>query len=119
MAIRLQLKDEFIVVRLSGLSRLFGLKGRLDIPKSHVTSVDVTPRKAVPHTPGTWLRVPGTHIPGLIRYGSYGREPNREFWAVYREREVLVVNITDWTYSRLILATRDLHADASLLKQSL
>ncbi len=116
MAIRVQLSGDLIVVKLWGLGRLFALKGRLDVPKSHVTSIDVMPRKAVPPTPGTWLRAPGTHLPGLIRYGSYGREPNREFWAVYRQREVIVIGITDWAYSRLILATRDPHADASLLK---
>ena len=118
MAIRLQLKGDLIVVRLSGLGRLLAVKGRLDIPRSHVTSAEVMPRPAVPPTPGTWLRAPGTHIPGLIRYGSYGKKPNREFWAVYRQREVLVISITDWAYSRLILATRDPHADESLLKQS-
>jgi hypothetical protein len=116
MTIRLQLRDDLIVVKLSGFGRLFAVKGRLDIPKSHITSVDVMPRKAVPPTPGTWLRAPGTHIPGLIRYGSYGREPNREFWAVLRQREVIVIGITDWAYSRLILTTRDPHPDASLLK---
>jgi hypothetical protein len=116
MAIRLQLSGDVVVVSLSGLDRLFALKGRLDIPKSHITGVEVMPRKAVPPTPGTWLRAPGTHLPGLIRYGSYGREPNREFWAVYRQREVIVIRVTDWAYSRLILATRDPHADASLLK---
>jgi hypothetical protein len=43
-------------------------------------------------------------------------EPNREVWAVYRQGEVMVIRITDWAYSRLILATRDPHVDASLLQ---
>ena len=116
MAIRLRWSGDLVVVSLSGLDRLFAIKGRLDIPKSHITGVEVMPRKAVPATPGTWLRAPGTYVPGLIRYGSYGREPNREFWAVYRQAEVIVIQITDLAYSRLILATRDPHADASLLK---
>ena len=72
----------------------------------------------VPPTPGTWLRAPGTHIPGLVRYGSYGREPNREFWAVYRQREVLVVTVGDWAYSRLVLATKDPHADAATIEKA-
>jgi hypothetical protein len=108
-------KRDLVVVSLSGLDRLFAFKGRLDIPKSYITTIDVMPRKAVPPMPGTWLRAPGSHLPGLIRYGSYGREPNREFWAVYRQREVLVISVTDWAYSRVIIATRDPQADASLL----
>ena len=111
--ISVQPSDDMIVVKLTGPSRVFGLKGRLDIPRRHVISAEVMPRKAVPSTSGTWLRAPGTYVPGLIRYGSYGREPHREFWAVYRQRDVLVVGIRDWAYSRLVLATRDPRADAA------
>jgi hypothetical protein len=118
MAIRLQLERDLVVVSLSGLARVLAVKGRLDIPRSRITSVEVMPRKDVPSTRGTWLRAPGTYLPGLIRYGSYGREPNREFWAVRRQREVLVIGVSDWAYTRLILGTRDPHADASLLKQT-
>lgn len=118
MPITVKSSGDTVVVKLTGPSRIFGLKGRLEIPKGHVTSAQVVPRKAVPPTPGTWLRAPGTHIPGLIRYGSYGREPNREFWAVYRQREVLVIGIRDWAYSRLVLATRDPQAGATSLAQS-
>lgn len=118
MPIDVQPTADLIVVTLTGPSRIFGLKGRLDIPRSHVTSVEVMARRDVPPTPGTWLRAPGTHIPGLVRYGSYGREPNREFWAVYRQQEVLVVGITDWAYRRVVLATRDPHADARLVEEA-
>ena len=115
MAIRLASKGDLIVVSLSGVDRIFALRGRLDIPRSHVTTVEVMPRISVPPTPGTWLRAPGTHLPGLIHHGSYGREPNREFWAVYRQREVLVIGVTEWAYSRLVLGTRNPHVDAAML----
>jgi hypothetical protein len=116
MPITLRPAGDLIVVEFSGPSRVFGLKGRLDIPQSHITSVEVVHRKEVPPTPGTWLRAPGTHIPGVVRYGSYGREPNREFWAVYRQREVLVVAVRDWAYSRLVIATKDPQADAATIR---
>lgn len=119
MPIGLQLKSDLLTVTLSGPSALFALKGRLDVPLEHVTAVEVMLRGAVPSTPGTWLRAPGAHIPGLIRYGSYGRKPKREFWAVYRQREVLVIEVAEWAYSRLVLATRDPHADAAMIKRHL
>ena len=115
MSIRIRLSGDLVVVSLSGLAQLFALKGRLDIPTGHIMSVEVMSRTDVPRTPGTWLRAPGTYIPGVIRHGSYGHEPNREFWAVYRQKEVLVVGVSDWAYSRLVLATQDPHADALLL----
>jgi hypothetical protein len=115
MPINIETVDDLIVVKLSGPSRVFGLKGRLDVPKSHITSVEVMARRDVPPTPGTWLRAPGTFVPGLVHYGSYGREPNREFWAVYRQPEVLVLTVRDWAYSRLVLATKDPRSDAATI----
>jgi len=119
MPINIEPAGDLIVAVFSGPSRILGLKARLDIPKSHVTSVEAVARKEVPSTPGTRLRAPGTHIPGLMRYGSYGREPNREFWAVYRQRKLLVVTVADWEYSRLMLATKDPNADATAIRGAL
>jgi hypothetical protein len=111
MSIRVSCSSDAVVVSLTGLDRLFALKTRLDIPESRIASVEVMSRTSVPPTPGTWLRHPGTHIPGLIRHGSYGTEPNREFWAVYRQTDVLVVTVEGWSYRRIVLGTRDPHAD--------
>jgi hypothetical protein len=112
MAIKPVLDLDYLTVRLTGFDGLFALKSRLEVPLSHINSVDVLMRSRVPPTPGTWLRAPGTHVPGLIRYGSYGREPFREFWAVYRQRFVLVIRVDDWDYHRLVLGVKDapLHA---------
>lgn len=116
MPIRVNRSGGSVVVTLTGFDRLFALKSRLLVPTRSITSVEVMPRTAVPPTPGTWLRHPGTHIPGLIRYGSYGTEPNREFWAVYRQTDVLVVMVLGWSYSRLVLGTRDPHGDTAAIR---
>jgi hypothetical protein len=112
MAIELILDLDRLTVRLTGVNQVFALKGRLEVPLSRINSVDVLARAHVPPTPGTWLRAPGTHVPGLIRYGSYGREPQREFWAVYRQRYVLAIGVDGWDYHRLVLGVKDapLHA---------
>jgi hypothetical protein len=113
MSVHVDRSDDSVVVALSGPDRIFGFKSKLVVPRGQITSIEVLPRKAVPPTPGTWLRHPGTHIPGLIRFGSYGTEPNREFWAVYRQADVLVIAIEGWPYRRLVLGTRDPHSDAT------
>lgn len=43
----------------------------------------------------------------MIRYGSYGRAPHREFWAVRRQRWVLVITVDDWDYARVVLGMGD------------
>ena len=107
MGIGLVVGGDHLTVRLNGADRIFALRSQLRVPLWHVTSVDVIARKAIPPTPGTWLRKPGTHIPGVVRYGSYGLQPNREFWALYRQRYALVVEIEDWAYARVVLGVKD------------
>jgi hypothetical protein len=103
---------DHLTINLTGPDRVFSLKTHMEIPLSKISSVDVVERKRVPPTPGTWLRAPGTHVPGLVRHGSYGRAPQREFWAVYRQRLALVIRVEGWNYSRLVLGIKDvpLHA---------
>jgi len=107
-----------LAVHLTGLDHLFALKGSLHVPLDRITSVEVLERRHVPPTPGTWLRAPGTHVPGLVRYGSYGREPHREFWAMYRQRNVLVISIDGWAYSRLVLAVEDAPLRAATIRNA-
>jgi len=112
MGIKIAIDATHLTVRLTGSDRVFALKGTLEVPLDHISSVHVLERKAIPPTPGTWLRAPGTHLPGLVRHGSYGREPRREFWAMYRQRHALVITVDDYGYSRLVLGVKDapLHA---------
>ena len=112
MGIETVVDRDHLNVRLTGFDRVLALKNHLDVPLNRVSSAEVIERKRVPPTPGTWLRAPGTHVPGLIRHGSYGREPNREFWAMYRQRYALVISVDGWKYSRLVLGAKDapLHA---------
>lgn len=114
MSIELTTEPQALDVRLGGANGLFSLKRRLEVPTHLITSVEAIDRKAIPPGEGTWLRAPGTYIPGLIRHGSYGRPPHREFWAVFRQKRVLVITIRDWEYARVILAIRDpeMHASA-------
>ena len=107
MGIEVERTSDTIVLRLGPLDTILAVKGRLDIPASLVTSVSVMQRGEVPFTEGTWLRAPGTYVPGLIRFGSYGREPTREFWRVLRHRRVVVIDVREWAYHRLVLGVPD------------
>ena len=105
MGVHIEHAGESVVLRMGPVGSVLAVKGRLDIPASHITSVQVMNRAEVPSTPGTWLRAPGTFVPGLVRYGSYGREPHREFWLVFRQKRVVVVDVRDWAYHRLVIGT--------------
>lgn len=117
MAIDIEVSKDLVVVNLTGKDRFFALKGRLRIPAEKIRSVEVLPRREVPPGRGTLIRLPGTYIPGVVRHGSYGLGPNREFWAVYRQDEVVVISVDDWAYRRLVLGTTNPAMDAMRLSQ--
>jgi hypothetical protein len=107
MGVRVSHTESSVVLRLGPFESVFGLKGRLDIPRSQIRSIEVMERSEIPATEGAWLRAPGTHIPGLIRYGSYGREPRREFWLMLRQKRAVVITVADWAYHRVIIGAGD------------
>ena len=119
MGVQIRVESRSISVRLSPLTRVLAVKRRLEIPLHLVIDATAVDRKAIPPGDGTWLRAPGTHIPGLIRYGSYGREPHREFWVVLRQRRVLVITNRDWDYRRVILGTADPDSAAATISAAL
>ncbi|CAN5763247.1 hypothetical protein BH23ACT4_BH23ACT4_00850 [soil metagenome] len=82
---------------MTGKDRIFALKGSLRIPGKKIRSVEVLPRKEVPPGRGILLRLPGTYFPGVVPHGSYGLGANREFWALSRPDEVLMVTVDDWS----------------------
>ncbi|MEX1037847.1 MAG: hypothetical protein WDZ96_03210 [Acidimicrobiia bacterium] len=117
MAIEIDVSGDLVVVTLTGKDRIFALKSSLGIPAKKIRSVEVLPRKEVPPGRGILLRLPGTYIPGVVHHGSYGFGANREFWAVFRPDEVLVVTVDDWEYRRIVLGTSDPAVDAMRLSQ--
>ncbi len=115
MAIELTVDPATLRIDLTGFDALFAIKRRLDIPTGLITAAAAMKRTQVPYRKGTWLRAPGTYVPGFVRHGSYGRSPTREFWAVYRQTSVLVVDVRDWEYVRLVLGIADPDLQARLI----
>ena len=94
-----------VLFRLSPFEAPLALKKRLEVPSHLITSAQAMSRSEIPH--GPIIRAPGTYIPGLVRFGSYGRQPNRQFWAVFRQDPVLVVDIEGWDYTKLVVGVAD------------
>ncbi len=119
MSVGISVESETLRVRLGPIERLLAVRRGLEIPLHLVSGAAAMDRNAIPSGDGTWLRAPGTHIPGLIRYGSYGRVPHREFWVVMRQRRVLVITVRDWDYARVILAIRDPESHAAAISAAI
>ena len=106
MSISVTSKPGRISVEMSGASALAAMRCRVELPPTTITSVSVRPRRQV-RWRRAWLRLPGTHLPGVIRYGSYGVGANREFWAAKRQSEVVVIETDGGPYRRIVLGVDD------------
>jgi hypothetical protein len=85
--------DDKVTLDLSGLDRLWCLAGHLEVPTAHITGARVVPVDDV--RAGLGWRVGGGYWPGLLAAGWFtveGRRGARQFWCVYRDPEVVVVD---------------------------
>lgn len=107
MAVTVALQGDVVGVELTGADRLLAFKSRLDVPTSRITAARAMHYGEVSYTQGTWLRAPGGYLPGVFHHGSYGRRPKREFWAVFGRPPVLVIDVAEWDYHRIVLSVPD------------
>ena len=97
-------RDNRLIVTIEGLRRIWALKRGFDIPMDRVVSVAADPDIARTRK-GT--RAPGTYLPGVITAGTYFRKGDRNFWDVIRTQNVIVIELRDEPYRRLILEVED------------
>jgi hypothetical protein len=117
MAIHLSLSGTTLVVQLTGLDRLLAFTSRLTFDVTDVRGVGVTQRRLIP---ATGFRLPGTSVPGLLRAGTFGTRPNRDFWLVRKAESVLVIELQPGQpFRRLILEMPDPQSEATRLRPTL
>ena len=96
-------------IRLNWLEAIFAFRREFCIPLRHVAALEAAPDALS----GWWkgVRVPGTHVPGLIVAGTYYRDDQQSFWYVRREDEAVSITLTEAEeYDRLILGVDDAKA---------
>jgi hypothetical protein len=88
MARQISLTDTGVTVRLTGLTRLAALRGRLHVPFSAIADVSAAP----PRISSFALRLPGLTVPFTdIRAGVLYHEGGRWFCSYERAAETLTV----------------------------
>ena len=105
-----------IVITMRGADTVWALRRSIRLPRRGLLRAQVADLSSLRPS---GLRLPGTEIPGVLRAGSYGRAPNRDFWDVRTGPQVLVLTLADGLrYRRIVVQPRDLDAALAALPQA-
>ena len=107
---RVALEEDALVVKLGPLEKLAAVRWTdVRVPRESVAGAEAV----LP--PPTWkqLRLPGTHLPGLIKAGSYLTNRGWEFWCLTRNgrQHPVTVSLRNHRYARLVLGPGESVAD--------
>ena len=106
--VEVRIDGNAVVFEILGLHKLWALRSRVRVRLANVRDVRVVADLREVHEPGrTWFRAPGTHIPGLIKAGSFLSEGRSVFWAVGRRRPAIVVELAHEGFDRLVVEVAD------------
>lgn len=96
---KINLENNFLNIKLNPLEVILSHRGSLRIPLDHVV-------KASTKNPG-WnlgqLRAPGTHVPFLLKAGTYRGANSKDFWHTTVGGSYLVIELKNWDYQRIVL----------------
>jgi hypothetical protein len=94
--------DDKLVVEIKGWDQVWAMKRRLEISLDHVTGI----RAATDEVP-RGVRIPGTHVPGVIAAGTFYDMGEKVFWAVHDSERAIAIDLHDEDYSMLVLEVAD------------
>lgn len=102
-----------LLVELKGSDAAWSLRRHIHVPLDHVTAAHVSP----PGDEPIGLRIGGTSIPGRISAGRFWQRGfGWSFCCFRRPDEVLVVDLRDKRYRKLVLEVDDPRALASRIE---
>ena len=98
----------FVSVSLTGVDAVLALRRQLRIPLANIASAQVMTTADAKRTLG--LRIGGGYLPGAFATGNFLSRnglKGRQFWSVYRDHEVLVLDLIEGKLRRVVLQTPD------------
>ncbi len=102
--VRIERENDSFIFEIVGLHKLWALTSKLIIPIAHI--MDAYPNEQrLDFIPG--LRMPGTHIPGLIAAGTYILKDGIIFCDVVNHDKSIVVELRDEHYRMLVIEVED------------
>jgi hypothetical protein len=96
-----------LILTVHGFDVILALKHRLEIPLQHVLGAEIGVADEVRERLRHSLRMPGTHLPGIITAGSYVEHGRWMFWDIHDGANAITIRIEHEKYDRLIVDVED------------
>jgi hypothetical protein len=109
-------EGDTLVVKITGLDKLWALKSSLSIPLANVRGATADP--GILREP-KGLKAPGTRVPGVITAGTFHIDGERVFWDVHDASKAVVIELTDERYARLVVQVADPRAAVTAIQAAL
>ena len=113
-----ELTEDALLIHVRGLDRIFALKSRLAIPLSHVLGAKADPDLRHPN-PLKSLRFTATQIPWVVTAGTFYQDGERMFWDVHDPEKVVVIQLKDERYARLVIGVDDPSATVAAIQDAI
>ena len=105
--VHVQEQGDLVVFTVEGWHKLWALRSELRIPRAHILGA-----RQDPEASKAWgIRAPGTHVPGLIKAGTFYFDNTGDnkptFLDVQHRENTVVIDLADEEYNRLIIEVAD------------
>lgn len=100
----IRIEGDELVIEQSLVDHLLSLRSTLRFPIAQVDGITWDPGVAAEPK---GLRVPGTHIPGLVVAGTFRHEGEKVFWNIRRGTHAVVIRLRDAEFQQLVVEVDD------------
>jgi hypothetical protein len=108
-----------LVLTVRGFDIILALKHHLEIPLAHVLGAEVGVTEEVRERLSHSLRLPGTHLPGIITAGSYAEHGRWMFWDIHSGKNAVTIRIAHEKYDRIVVDVEDPASTVASIKTAL
>ena len=96
---KLSINENLLHIKMNPVEIMLSHRSAFNIPFDHISLVSTEKPKY------NWgqIRAPGTHIPFLIKSGTFYGRNSKEFWQTTAGIPYLVIELINWDYNRIVL----------------
>jgi len=115
--VKIDIENNCVVLKIKGLHKLWAFKNSIRVPKGNIRNVRRSPEGERGLYMG--LRLPGTHIPGIIIAGTYHSKGVRSFWDVTSRKNTIAIDLEGGPYDKLVVDVEDPDRAISMINNAI